>query len=336
MSVTLKTHKMLWGRSGMMCAFPDCKKELVSDESETDDSSLIGEEAHIVGKKDDSPRGKSDLPFEQRDKFDNLILLCSIHHKIVDDQENTYTVEILQNYKREHLNWVKNNLSQGLIKQKEDEIYASYIDKFLELAKVDIWTAWTSWVFGGGQPAINKNTLASLEKLNEFILSRVWFGNYSQLEKAFYNFKSVSNDFVRVFSKYSERIKETDEDEVKMIHTEKFYKIVEYNPELYHKLGDKYDYHCLLVEDLVLEMTRAVNYLFDMVRRYLFSAFRIEGVLLIQIGPFSDFSIKTFRVEYTNQEKLTLYLGLREFMENRSQRDYCRGTGISEDYFNRF
>ena len=75
MSISLKTHKMLWGRSGMMCAFPDCKKELVSDESETDDPSLIGEEAHIVGKTENSPRGKSDLPSEQRDKFDNLILL---------------------------------------------------------------------------------------------------------------------------------------------------------------------------------------------------------------------------------------------------------------------
>lgn len=337
MSVSLKTHKMLWGRSGMMCAFPDCKKELVSDESETDDASLIGEEAHIVGKREDSPRGKSDLHLEQRDKFDNLILLCSIHHKIVDDQENTYTVEILKNYKREHLNWVKNNLSQDLVKQREDEIYASYIDKFLELAEVDTWTDWTSWIFGGGQPAIHKDTLENLKKLNEFILSRVWFGSYPQLEKAFNNFSRISNDFTRVFSKYSERTKESDEEAVEMIYTEKFYKITEYNPELYHKLGDKYDYHCLLIEDLVLEMTRAANHLFDMVRHYLFSAFRIEeGVLLVQIGPFSDFSIKTFRVEYTKQEKLTLYLGLKDFMKSRNQRDYCRGEGISEDYFSRF
>ena len=328
---------MLWGRSGMMCAFPDCKKELVSDESETDDPSLIGEEAHIVGKKEDSPRGKSDLSFELRDKFDNLILLCSIHHKIVDDQENTYTVEILRQYKQEHLNWVKNNLSQDLVKQREDEIYASYIDKFLELAKVDIWTAWTSWIFGGGQPGIHKNTLESLEKLNEFILSRVWFGNYPQFEEAFHNFKRVSNDFIRVFSKHSERIKNSEDEEVKMIYTEKFYKIAEYNPELYHSLGDKYDYHCLLVEDLVLEMTRAANYLFEMVRNYLFSAFRIEeGVLLVQIGPFSDFSTRTLPVEYTKQEKRTLYTGLKDFMESRVQRDYYRGTGINEDYFSRF
>lgn len=207
--------------------------------------------------------------------------------------------------------------------------------KFLELGKVDIWTAWSSWIFGGGQPAIHKDTLEKLKELNEFIFSRVWFGRYPQLEKAFLNFKSVSNDFVRVFSKYTERIRTSDDEQNEMIWTEKFYKITEYNPELYHKLGDKYDYHCLLVEDLVLEMTRAANHLFEMVRNHLFSAFRIEeGVLLVQIGPFSDFSIKTYRVEYTKQEKSLLYEGLRDFMENRNKRDYCRGKGISEDYFN--
>ncbi len=53
---------MLWGRSGNMCAFPECKKELVMDESETDDPSVIGEEAHIVGRKQTGPRG--DQPYQ--------------------------------------------------------------------------------------------------------------------------------------------------------------------------------------------------------------------------------------------------------------------------------
>ncbi len=258
---------MLWGRSGMTCAFPNCKKELVSDESETDDPSLVGEEAHIVGKKEDSPRGKSDLPFEQRDKFDNLILLCSIHHKIVDDQENTYAVKILKNYKREHLNWVRNNLSQDLVKQREDEIYASYVDKFIEFCEIDNWKGWTSYIFGGGQPRINKNNLIKLRECLEFIVSRVWFNRYPKLEEAFYNFTRVTNDFIQVFEKYGEEInysEEGEEDHI-IVWTKKFYQISEWNPELYQKLGDKYDYHHLLVEDLALEMTRAANYIFETV-----------------------------------------------------------------------
>lgn len=80
MSIQLKTHKMLWGRSGNICAFPDCKKELVMDISETDDISVVGEEAHIVAREAEGPRGNSPLTPEQRDKYDNLILMCSIHH----------------------------------------------------------------------------------------------------------------------------------------------------------------------------------------------------------------------------------------------------------------
>ncbi|MCB9301003.1 MAG: HNH endonuclease [Lewinellaceae bacterium] len=339
MSISLKTHKMLWGRSGNMCAFPNCKKELVMDESETDDASVIGEEAHIIARKENGPRGKSDLPFEERDKYNNLILLCSIHHKLIDDQETTYTVEKLHKYKREHEDWVKNNLSQDFTKLREEEIYASYVDKFIELAEVDNWKGWTSFIFGSGQPSIHQGNLNKLRELIEFIISRVWSGRYPELERAFYNFKYVANDFISVFEKYSVRDKfdhEENEDN-RMIWTKKFYKIDEWNPELYQKLGDKYDFHCYLVEDLALEMTRAANYLFDMVRKYLFPGFRInEGVLLIQIGPFMDLSWKTIRIEYRKEEKENLYQGLREFMENRINRDYHRGEGVNEDYFPRF
>ena len=43
MGISLKTHKMLWGRAANRCAFPECRRELVMDASETDDKSLIGE-----------------------------------------------------------------------------------------------------------------------------------------------------------------------------------------------------------------------------------------------------------------------------------------------------
>lgn len=285
------------------------------------------------------PRGKSILTIDQRNKYDNLILLCRNHHKLIDDQEDKYTIEILKEYKTVHEKWVKQNLSQDLVKQREDEVYASYVDKFIELAEIDIWKAWTSHIFGGGHPTIYKSTLEKLRKLIEFILSRVWYKRYPELERAFYNFKNISNDFLSVFEKYSEtheKDKDTPEQDPNetMVWTRKFYKIDEWNPELYEKLGDKYDYHCFLVEDLVLEMTRAANHLFDMVRKYLFPNFRLEeGVLLIEIGPFMDFSWRTVRTEYKEEEIPLLYQGLRNFMEERKNRSYYRGEGVSEDYF---
>lgn len=82
---------MLWGRSGNRCAI--CQKELVIDATETDDDSIIGDECHIVARSTDGPRGAS--PLKERNKYNNLILLCKIHHKQIDDQENEFPVERL-------------------------------------------------------------------------------------------------------------------------------------------------------------------------------------------------------------------------------------------------
>jgi len=101
---------MLWGRSANMCSFPGCKKSLVVEKTQTDYASVVGEEAHIVAKTEGGPRGKHDLNLEDRDHYDNLILLCRDHHKIIDDQYNTYTVEILHTFKAQHIQYVENNL----------------------------------------------------------------------------------------------------------------------------------------------------------------------------------------------------------------------------------
>ena len=333
---------MLWGRSGNLCAFPDCKKELFIDENDTDDASLIGEECHIVAQKVSGPRGDSSLSPEQRDKYDNLILLCRNHHKQIDEQEDKYTIEKLKYFKQEHEKWVQKNLSLDLLKQKEDEIYSLYIDKFIELAEINNWKAWTSHIFFAGQPSILKTNLKKLRELNEYIISRVWFNRYPELVRTLKNFMYISNDFISVFGKYSEEQKSNEklnklELDGTIIWTEKFYKIDDWNPEKYQKLSKKYDYHCLLVEDLVLEMTRAANYIFDKVRMCLFSGFRLkEGVLLVEIGLFMDFSYSTIRTEYNKEDKQFLYQDLRNFMEERKNRSYSRGEGVCEDYFNNF
>jgi NB-ARC domain len=110
MPISLKTHKMLWGRAASRCAFPDCRRELVMNRSEQNDESLIGEECHVVAREAKGARGKSAISLKVRDAYDNLILLCNIHHKLIDDQPDTYPVSRLKQMKADHEKWVFESL----------------------------------------------------------------------------------------------------------------------------------------------------------------------------------------------------------------------------------
>lgn len=61
----------------------------------------LGHVAHIEAWSDDGPRANPSLSLEQRNAYDNLIVLCPNHHKIVDEYENTYTVDVLKSWKRD-------------------------------------------------------------------------------------------------------------------------------------------------------------------------------------------------------------------------------------------
>jgi tetratricopeptide (TPR) repeat protein len=110
MAISLKTHKVLWGRAASRCAFPDCRRELVMNHSEQNDESLVGEECHMVAREARGARGKSAMSLKERNEYDNLILLCNIHHKLIDDQPDTYPVSRLKQMKADHEKWVQESL----------------------------------------------------------------------------------------------------------------------------------------------------------------------------------------------------------------------------------
>jgi HNH endonuclease len=64
----------------------------------------VGEICHIRAKSPGGPRYDSPQTDEQRDGFHNVILLCSTHHKLIDDpsQLSKFTVEVLTQYKQQH------------------------------------------------------------------------------------------------------------------------------------------------------------------------------------------------------------------------------------------
>ena len=100
MPVTDRTRKILWVKAGGRCSI--CQVQLVTEGTDTDDPSVFGEEAHIVGQSPNGPRAGN---ISDVDSYANLILLCRKHHKQVDDQVGYYTVERLKEIKRQHEGW---------------------------------------------------------------------------------------------------------------------------------------------------------------------------------------------------------------------------------------
>jgi hypothetical protein len=296
------------------------------DASETDDESIVGEACHMVASSPDGPRGDSPLTAIARDKYSNLLLLCNIHHKQIDDQPGTFTLEKLATIKHEHENWVKVQLEFDASKQRDDEFYAGLIDEWSSRIDLDNWMNRASAVICNGQPSIDIELLKALEDIRAWLLSRHWPGRYPQLEAAFHNFRHVTQDFCMTFKDHAELKWKTT------WQTEKFYKIREWNPKLYSELSREFDYHVDLVCDLMLELTRAINYINIKVREHLIPSYRsIEGVTLIQSGPHMDLSYKTYRVEYRGDERTEQpYPGLARFKTIRAERDINFGREPAE------
>ena len=99
MSISDKTRKILWGMSGNRCAI--CKIKLVIDATDEDSESVVGDECHIISGAPAGPRYSSSFPLEKIDQEENLILLCKVHHKMIDDQHETYTGEIVKGIKKQ-------------------------------------------------------------------------------------------------------------------------------------------------------------------------------------------------------------------------------------------
>lgn len=106
--ISEKTKRAVWASSGGCCAM--CRERLLVTSTTGTASHLVGEVAHIVAEQPDGSRGSSPLTTEQRNQESNLILLCFDHHKIIDDDPITYTVESLQGLRQSHLDWVATRL----------------------------------------------------------------------------------------------------------------------------------------------------------------------------------------------------------------------------------
>lgn len=89
--------RALFAHSGNQCAYPGCGLPIFEDNNQ-----LTGECCHIEAYSKNGPRYNPALSDEKCNNYENLILMCSRHHKIIDGDSQTYSVDVLRSMKSTH------------------------------------------------------------------------------------------------------------------------------------------------------------------------------------------------------------------------------------------
>jgi hypothetical protein len=134
MSIKVKTRKILWSKSGNRCAL--CKCQLVEKLQNHSSDFIVGEECHIISSKSAGPRG-SIIKLDDHDIYENLILLCSNHHKLIDEFPETYTHEVLMILKNNHEHWITKAIDKDLEELNRTINNVEYLDKISSWSQID-------------------------------------------------------------------------------------------------------------------------------------------------------------------------------------------------------
>lgn len=127
-----KTIKRIFAVSGNKCYFPNCNTPLVDKGIGT----VTGEICHIKGKKPESSRYDPNQSDEERHGFDNLVLMCPLHHKLIDDDSDSYTIsrlkEIKVDYEKIHAGGEEPSIeivNQFIINQNDQQKWQEFYNR---------------------------------------------------------------------------------------------------------------------------------------------------------------------------------------------------------------
>jgi len=126
------TIKRLYALSQNRCAFPACGLPIVESTG-----TVTGIVCHIRARNPGGPRFDKKQTAEQRHAFENLLLLCARHSKVIDSEPRRYTVARLQEMKSAHEKPTENELSVA-DGRNVDRLLIAYRDLYIHATKVYI------------------------------------------------------------------------------------------------------------------------------------------------------------------------------------------------------
>lgn len=334
MSISLKTHKRLWNRAGQTCAYPGCDQLLMIPTEAQDDDVIVGKECHIVARGDDGPRSPKALTKEEkkdyahliadRDGYANFILMCGVHHDMIDTDVSAWTVERLVTLKKTQERTVAEGTPRQQIVEDQIEVrYAAIVDEWARAIDIDAWDGRMSRLVANG--LIEEDVFDALEPLRMWLLNRVWPGTLPELEAAFTNFRLIAEDLEAVVSRFCTRRNG-------FVFVDRVHKEVwgpDFKQENVEFLERRAEYYGDLAADLTIELTRAVNLICDRVRETLWPAYRLdEGYATVGLGMNMHLSCTTYRALYPRDAPAMPYPGLKRFITERPERDLHYGSGF--------
>ncbi|GAO70606.1 HNH endonuclease [Comamonas sp. E6] len=161
MAVSDKSIKLLWSNAAGRCSFPGCNTRLSVEQAADTAPYTLGEMAHIKGKNPGSSRYDDKQKDDERDLYQNLILLCPNHHTEIDKPENEkkYFVEWLIEAKSSHEKWVISMLAVEKVLTIEE--LKNHIARLL----ADNHQAWIKY---------GPNSILALKNPNNELLYGLW------------------------------------------------------------------------------------------------------------------------------------------------------------------
>ena len=210
---TQQTIKQLFATSGNNRAFPDCNQNIVNE-----NGTVIGEICHIQALNEKGARYSNEL--NDKNNFDNLILLCPTHHKIIDKEPDKYPVVKLNEWKKQQISNAKTKQFEFNEKQIYSQIenikivqhitnnygidYNVYNKVIIELSKVKgnnetLKNELSNWV---EKYKMLKNNLTKSITNNYLNRAKKYFekGNFSESENQY--LLSIENDKKNIAKKY--------------------------------------------------------------------------------------------------------------------------------------
>ncbi len=97
------TRMVLWARAAGRCQYAGCNKPLIGDLISGAEDANFGFVAHIVAELETGPRGDPVRSQLLSDDVNNLMLMCHVHHKLIDvDEVDAHSEERLLAMKAAH------------------------------------------------------------------------------------------------------------------------------------------------------------------------------------------------------------------------------------------